>query len=139
MTTVLVLEDEPAVLKLLRRTLEGYCVVEAATVEEAFLRFIDCDFQIDLLVADLRGARRRAPAKSGIEIALLLRSKLPRLPIILTSDCPVVDWSQREAADLERLGSWSAVILQKPLLAEVVLNAVRVLIHASQTEKARAA
>jgi len=133
MKTVLVLEDEPSVLRLLRRTLEEYCLVEAATAEEALLRFIDRDSRIDLLIADLRGTRRRSPVKSGIEVALLLRSKLPRLPVILTSGSPVGEWSDGDSAALERLGSWSAVILQKPLQAEVLLNAVVVLIHASRT------
>jgi CheY-like chemotaxis protein len=127
MKTVLVLEDEPSVLKDLRRLLEQYCPIEAATPEEALLRFIDHDCQIDLLVADLRGARRRVPSRSGIEVALLLRSKLPRLPVILTSGCPAVDWNHRDSTDLERLGSRSVGILQKPLQGQLLLNTVHIL------------
>ena len=127
MKTVLVLEDETSVLKDLRRVLEEYCLVEAATPEEALLRFIDHDCQIDLLVADLRGTRRRAPSRSGIEVAILLRSRHPHLPVILTSGYPAVEWNHRDSADLERLGSRSVGILQKPLQGQLLLNTVHVL------------
>jgi hypothetical protein len=50
---------------------------------------------------------------SGIQAAVYLRSKLPALPVILTSRRPVNDWSNRDWADLERLGSHSLAILPK--------------------------
>lgn len=96
MRTLLVVEDEPPVMKLLRQMLEGYNLVEANSAEEALLLFIDLNHQVDLLVADLT-----LPRMSGIQVAVYLRSKLPALPVILTSRRPVNGWSNRDWADLE--------------------------------------
>ena len=53
MKTLLVLEDEPSVMKLLRHMLKEYHVIEATTPEEALILFTDLNYQVDLLVADL--------------------------------------------------------------------------------------
>jgi DNA-binding response OmpR family regulator len=139
MRNVLVLEDDPSVLNLLRRTLAEYRLIEAATAEEALLLFIDHDYQISLLFADLRCARRRLPTRSGIQVVLLLRSILPPVPVILTSNCPISGWSVRDSLDLGKLGSTSVAFFQKPFEAPVLLNVVRELIGVSQPEKARTA
>jgi DNA-binding response OmpR family regulator len=139
MKNVLVLEDELSVLTLLRRTLAEYSLIEAATAEEALLLFIDPDYQISLLFADLRCARRRLPARSGIQVALLLRSILPTVPVILTSTCPISGWSVRDSLDLGKLGSTSIAFLQKPFEVPVLLNLVRELIGTSQPEIVRTA
>ena len=129
MKTILVLEDEAPVMKLLRHMLKQYSIIEAPTAEEALLFFIDLDYRVDLLFADLTLATR-----SGIQVALLLRSKLPGLPVILTSGYPVSAWSDRDCADLERLGSSSVTILRKPFGPHVLSNAVCGLIGAPQSE-----
>jgi len=139
MKNVLVLEDDPPVLNLLRRTLAEFRLIEAATAEEALLLFIDHDYRISLLVADLRCARKRLPTRSGIQVALLLRSVLPTLPVILTSKCPISGWSVQDSIDLERLGSTSVAVLQKPFEAPLLLYVVRDVIGVSQPEKARTA
>jgi DNA-binding response OmpR family regulator len=120
MITVLLLEEEPSVMKLLRHMLTQYNLIEAHTAEEALLLFIDLDCQVDLLIADLT-----TPKRSGIQVALLLRSKLPSLPVILTSRNPVSHWSAQRLADLNRLGSRWVAIVQKPFAADDLLNAVR--------------
>jgi CheY-like chemotaxis protein len=134
MKTLLVLEDEPSVMKLLRLMLRQHSLIEATTGEEALLLFIDHHYQVDLLIADLS-----LPKTSGIQTALLLRSKLPGLPIILTSGYPVSSWSNQDSADLERLGSHLVTILQKPFQAQVLRDAVCQLIAAPQLEKVRTA
>jgi CheY-like chemotaxis protein len=134
MKTLLVLEDEPAVMKHLRQILKGYTLVEATSAEEGLMLFIDLDQQVDLLLADLT-----LPRMSGIQVALHLRSKLPALPVILTSGYPVDDWSTRDSADLQKLGSHSVAIVQKPFQAQVVLNQVRDLIGTAQPDKAKTA
>ena len=53
MKTLLVLEDEALVAKLLLLILRGYTVLEAATAERALRLFADHARQIDLLVADV--------------------------------------------------------------------------------------
>jgi CheY-like chemotaxis protein len=119
MKTLLVLEDEPSLIKLLRHTLRDYRVIEATTAEEALLLFIDHDYVVDLLVADLT-----LPTKSGIQVALHLRSKIPDLPVILTSGYPKSSWSDRDSADLRRLGESSVKVLQKPFAGYQLLDAI---------------
>jgi CheY-like chemotaxis protein len=119
MKTLLVLEDNPAVMTVLRVTLVQYSLVEASTAEQALRLFTESGRKIDLLVADVT-----LPTSSGIQVALLLRSKIPALPVILTSGYPVGAWSDRDSADLERLGSRSVAILQKPFQFQRLLKAV---------------
>jgi two-component system cell cycle sensor histidine kinase/response regulator CckA len=134
MKTVLLLEDELSIMKLLRQVLRQYRLMEAATAEEALMLFIDHDHKIDLLVADLTG-----PMRSGIQVALLLRTRLPALPVILTSEYPVSDWSAQDSADLERLGSTSVTIVPKPFSAKVLTHAVGELLERAPFKAARTA
>jgi CheY-like chemotaxis protein len=133
MKTLLVLEDEPSVMKLLRHMLKEYHVIEATTPEEALIRFTDLN-QVDLLVADLI-----LPNMSGLQVALNLRSKRAALPVILTSGFPVSGWSARDSADLEALGGKAVAVLQKPFHKQILLNAVCELIGSAQPDKARTA
>jgi CheY-like chemotaxis protein len=134
MKTLLVLEDEPHIMVLLCRILNQYTIIEAVTAEEALLLFIDLGHQVDLLVADLT-----LPRMSGAQVALHLRSRLPDLPVILTSGYPVGVWKDRDCRDLEKLGSHSVTILQKPFRAEVIRNAVWDLIGDPLADKATTA
>jgi CheY-like chemotaxis protein len=134
MKSLLVLEDEPSVMKLLRHMLEQYTLILATTAEQAIQLFKDNAQQIDLLLADVTLER-----SSGIHVALLLRSEVPRLPVILTSGHPVSQWSDRDAADFQRLAWQSLAFLQKPFQAKLLLNAVRELIGTAQPDKARTA
>jgi CheY-like chemotaxis protein len=95
--------------------------------------FIDHDHQVDLLIADVS-----SPRMSGIQVASLLRTKLPGLPVILTSGSPVSSWSVRDTADLGRLGSRLVTILEKPIQPQALLSAVREL-TAESSESAGAA
>jgi two-component system cell cycle sensor histidine kinase/response regulator CckA len=133
MNTLLVLEDDPAVMMLLRLMLEPYSLIEACSAEEAIRLFNAHGRQVDLLVADLS-----LPRSSGVKVALNLRSKVPNLPVILTSGYPVSAWSDRDSADLEGLGSRSVAILLKPFQAQELLTAVRELL-APRAEKTRTA
>jgi DNA-binding response OmpR family regulator len=129
--TLLVLEDDPSVMMILRLMLEQYSVIEASTAEQALRLFTDVGRRIDLLVADVT-----LPTSSGIEVALLLRSEAPDLPVILTSGYPVSAWSDRDSADLERLGSRSVAILPKPFQGETLSDAVREMIRTTPSETA---
>ena len=120
MKTLLVLEDDPSVMMILRLMLEQYTLIEASTAEQALRLFTDHGRKIHLLVADVT-----LPTSSGIHVALLLRSEVPDLPVILTSGYPVSAWNDRDSADLERLGSNPVAILQKPFQSQVLLKAVR--------------
>ena len=126
MKTILVLENEPIVMDVLRRILEQYDVIEASSAQEAIRIFRSHEGRIDLLVADLT-----LPTSSGLQVALLLRAQNECLPIIVTSGYPVSLWSGRDCADLESLGPTSLVFLQKPFLSGVLLDTVRGLIGAA--------
>jgi two-component system cell cycle sensor histidine kinase/response regulator CckA len=117
--TILVLEDEPSLMKLLRHTLRDYRLIEAPTAEEALLLFIDNDYLVDLLVADLA-----LPTKSGAQVALHFRSKIPDLPVILTSGYAGSSWKERDNADLRRLGDTSVAVLQKPFAGHKLLDVI---------------
>ena len=99
MKALMMLEDESPVRELLRHILTGWSLNVATNMEHALKLFIACDRQVDLLLADVT-----LPAGSGIQVALLLRSVLPALPVILTTRYPVSAWSVRDFLDLEKLG-----------------------------------
>jgi CheY-like chemotaxis protein len=134
MKTLLVLEDDPDVMEFLRHMLEQYSLIEASTAEQALRLFNEHDRRVDLLLADVT-----LPTSSGIQVALLLRSEIPDLPVILTSGYPVGDWTRPDSADLERLGSSSVAIIQKPFQRQVLLQTIRALTGEPQTELARTA
>ena len=131
MKTILVLEDEPSLLNLLHRVLtrHGYTVLEALSPDEAVRQFSNSDRQIDLFIADVS-----LPGVSGVHIAVLLRSELPDLRVILTSGYPSNAWNSRDTGYLRRLGSDSVDILLKPFAPETLLNAIRGMIGASASE-----
>ena len=116
--TLLVLEDNASVMMVLRLMLESYSLIEASNAEQALLLFTDHGRNIDLLVADVT-----LPRSSGIQVALLLRTKIPTLPVILTSGYSLNDWSDGDLADLKRLGSSSVAILQKPFQGKALPDA----------------
>ena len=134
MKTILVLENEPLVMKIMRQVLKQYEVLGTVTAEEAVRAFRERHNGIDLLVADLT-----LPISSGIQVALLLRSEKADLPVILTSGYPVSDWTGRDYSDFARLGSTSVVFLQKPFQLHALSNAVAAFIGSPQPEKARTA
>jgi len=123
-STLLVLEDETVVMRVLRNVLNKcYGVVEATSAEQAMRLFGELGRRIDLLVADVS-----LPRSSGVELALLIRSEIPSMPVILISGYPVSGWGDPEYADLERLGSNSVAILQKPFRSQELLGTVRKLL-----------
>jgi CheY-like chemotaxis protein len=67
---------------------------------------------------------------ANAEEALLLRSEMPELPVILTSGYPMSSWTGQDAADFKRLRSDSVIVLQKPVETQRLLNCVRELIGA---------
>jgi two-component system, cell cycle sensor histidine kinase and response regulator CckA len=134
MQTLLLLDDELALIKLLRHVLRQYKLIEASGAEQALRLFIGHRRQIDLLLAEVT-----LPTSSGIQVALLLRSETPDFPVILTSGYPVDDWCDRDAADLKRLGSNSVAILQKPFHPQKLSDAICELIGVPPAEMVRTA
>jgi CheY-like chemotaxis protein len=128
MQVILLLEDEILLMKLLRRMLMRYTVIEATSAQQAIELFTEYSGRIDCLIADVN-----LPISSGPELALQLRSMRGELPVILTSGFPVSGWSEKDRADLEKLDSDTVLILQKPFSREAVLSAVVALIGAPES------
>jgi len=127
---ILVLEDEPFVMKMLRYMLKDYALLESSTAYETLRCFKDNVSSVRLLLADVT-----LPVSSGIQLALHLRSEAPDLPVILTSGYPLVAWNERASADLEKLGRKSVMILQKPFCAELLLDVVHELMGAPEVHR----
>ena len=79
---VLLVEDEPAVLELIRRTLEsyGYTVLHASTPERALRAMQEGDARVDLLLTDVV-----MPGINGRELATHLRAFDPTLRVLFMS------------------------------------------------------
>lgn len=135
MKTLLLLEDEPLVMKLLRHMLKRYDLIAVTTGEEALQAFDNPDRPVDLLITDVR----LPPHLSGIQVALRIRSVRPLFPIVLMSGYPLGAWRGADGADLEQLGSESVILLQKPFQTEALLGAVYGLLGESLTGTARPA
>lgn len=114
METVLILDDESTLLKLLGSVLSRqYNVIQAATAEQALDSFIQHSRHVDLY-----GYRSVAGKKLG------------------DTGGPAFS---RDSADLDRLGLTSVVILQKPFPPKMLLKAIRELMAGTRTERARTA
>jgi two-component system, cell cycle sensor histidine kinase and response regulator CckA len=126
MKTILVLEDEPCVMAVLKNVLSRqYTVLESTTTSEAFQQFLKHGGKIDLLIADAI-----LPVSSGIQAALALRLRLPNLRIMFISGYPESMWPDRELAQLDELPSDEIAILQKPFFPAILLKTVGLLIGA---------
>jgi len=121
-------------MKVLRLMLKQFSVVEATTAEKALQAFGNRDHPVDLLITDIR-----LPTLSGIQVALRIRSELPAFPVLLMSGYPEGGWRSADAIDLEKLGTDSVVLLQKPFQAKALLSAVYDLIGKPYVDIARTA
>jgi CheY-like chemotaxis protein len=79
---ILLVEDEPAVLDLMRRTLEsyGYTVLHASTPDRAIKSLQDHGARVDLLLTDVV-----MPVMNGRELAAQLRRLDPGLRVLYMS------------------------------------------------------
>jgi len=80
--TLLIAEDEPAVRSLVASSLrrDGYRLLIAGSAEEALATAQSHDGPIDLLLTDAM-----MPGKNGVELANLMRTQRPGIPVILMS------------------------------------------------------
>jgi two-component system cell cycle sensor histidine kinase/response regulator CckA len=113
--SVLVVEDDAAVRRLLVRALEsgGYRVIAAGDGVEALERIAGAEASIDLLVSDVV-----MPKLSGLELARRVRAKNPRIRVLLISGFP-----ERMADDTAP--SFADGFLQKPFAPRAILEKVR--------------
>lgn len=113
--TILMVEDEPAVLSMMSSLLRdaGYHVQEAQDAEAALSLVERYDITIDMLVTDIV-----MPGKSGVALAGELKARYPGLSVLYISGYPGVELAKRGIDE-------SAEILTKPFSGEYLLGRVR--------------
>jgi len=133
MKTVLVLDDEETVLKVigiyLRRS--GYDVAQARTPADASEYFTSVNGAVDLLVADVH-----LETGNGIELAVGLQGRNPGLKLILMSGYSLVSWREDDTSLLQELVGASWRIIEKPFAGADLLSVVRELIDIPMALKA---
>ena len=82
--TVLVVDDDVRILTLTGEMLRvaGYRVLKASVASEAVLIFERNGTEIDLVLSDVQ-----MPGLTGPELAIRLRQRNPRLPVVFKSGC----------------------------------------------------
>jgi CheY-like chemotaxis protein len=115
-TKVLVVEDDPSMLQLMRKTLEGagYQVCAATDGDQA-LASIDCaTAPFNLVLSDVV-----MPRMSGFDLADQIQTRQPRVPVLLTSGKMSAGFVPN------RFAGRQYTLLPKPFRPETLLNAVR--------------
>ena len=117
--TVLVVEDEPSVLRLCEQFLRrlGYRVLSAASPEEAIRLAALHAGEIGLLLSDVR-----MPGKSGPDLLLLLRQSIPELRVIFMSGYAPTSIDRHGLAD-------DADFLEKPFDFRTLATRVFAALH----------
>jgi len=112
--TILVLDHEPAVLRLLRCLLvtSGYNVLEARTDEEALATVEDAQVPIDMLLAELE-----LPRTTRRVLAQQVRARTPATRILYMSSL--------SDAELRRAGLAGVAVITKPLAAGTLVRRIR--------------
>ncbi len=118
--TILVVNDEPAVLAVTSRILrrEGYATLEAGTYEEALSMASVRDFQ--LLLTD-----SVMPGMSGATLAERVTELRPGVPVLHMSGYSA------EVLDPESIRDGELAFVQKPFTAETLLDKVRAMLGTS--------
>lgn len=122
--TVLLIEDQAPVLRVMRHTLEtcGYRVITASNGDEALAAYRTAEGRVDLVVSDFL-----MPGMNGGEIAATLRAERPELPVLF-----VTGYTEGSFTQEDQLPAHTAV-LPKPFRPEQLNDSVRELIDASAT------
>jgi CheY-like chemotaxis protein len=112
MTAVLVVDDEPAVLRLidLYLTRNGYVVTASACGEDACVLFEESPDTFRLAIVDLT-----LPTMTGVELIKKLRELRRDFPVVVTSGYPI---------ELSAFAGGPTEALQKPFLPNALLDAV---------------
>jgi CheY-like chemotaxis protein len=114
---VLLVEDEPAVLRLTARVLEraGHTVLEAADGAAALERIDEDGARIDAVLTDVV-----MPLMSGPELATRLKQSHPELPVVFMSGYPEQMVVRQQALEP------GATLVEKPFTARTLLDALAV-------------
>ena len=125
MARILIIDDQPAVLRALRRTLEraGHQVTEAADGKTALRHF--AGNPTDLVISDIY-----MPEMDGIEFLLRVREAFPEARIMAMSGGGHLS-KDRVLGASRMLGA--VAVLEKPFSQTEVLEAVHVALERSVT------
>jgi PAS domain S-box-containing protein len=112
--TILLVEDEPAVRRLLATGLRGhgYTVLEASQPLEALALFEAQDHAIGVLMSDVM-----MPHMTGTALAHKLRAQRPDLPVVLMSGYAMDVFDRDPPPE-------GALLLQKPFTADAAARAI---------------
>ncbi len=114
--TILVVEDEPAVLKLTVRMLEtqGYVVLGTSSPREAISLLMEHQVEVDLVLTDVV-----MPEMNGRDLVRILREMVPRLRHVFMSGYAADVLGDRISLDQEKL------IIEKPFDLASLTTTVR--------------
>jgi len=112
--SILVIDDEPNILKTVRRNLEvqDYAVVVAQSGEEGLARL--AEQEIDLVLLDVM-----MPGESGLEVLPKVRERYPDVAVVMMSGNATIE----TAVQATKLGAHD--FIEKPPLAEKVELTIR--------------
>ena len=124
MDTILILDDDPAILECIAYVLrfEHYSVLEASTGLQAIEIGRQCG-PMSLFVTDIQ-----LPDASGIDIALKLVALYPDLPVLVISGNPMDWWASKDVSNFSRFPPDQVDFLEKPFSASELYMRVRNLI-----------
>jgi DNA-binding response OmpR family regulator len=124
METILILEDDPAILQVIGDILrfEDYSVLQAFTGSEA-IEIGNNRGPMSLFITDMQ-----LPDASGIDIALNLVGLYPDLPVLVISGNPMDWWASRDVSNFSRFPPNTVDFLEKPFFASELKMRVRNLI-----------
>ncbi len=116
---IVLVEDEPGVRSFIKTILTGagYLVIEAADGTSAFHEIRERAGRIAALLTDIDMGRM-----GGVELAELIRSEYPFVPILFFSGLPI------PPDNLERVAPGSG-FLAKPFQAATLIEAVQKLVY----------
>jgi CheY-like chemotaxis protein len=114
--TILVIEDEPAILTLAESVLqrEGYETLSAATLAQAQAVLHDAQNKIDLVLTDIALGDQ---SEGGIQVGQVARQTTPNTPVLYTSGFPLND-------GMKALFVWPYKFLTKPYTDLQLIEAV---------------
>ena len=103
---ILIVDDEPDLLRLLEDSIELYCEgCEVVPVSNAYAALEQLERQpFDLILTDYQ-----MPGMNGLELASMVYRKSPGTPVVLVTAHRNSFWLQQEARSLDLVG-----FLQKP-------------------------
>lgn len=122
--TILVVEDEPAVIGMTRGLLErhGYRVLVATSAHDGRRILESQDTRVDLLLSDVV-----MPGESGVDFAGWARSRNPSLPVVFMTGYAAEETWRHGGEDLAR----STAVIPKPFKPEQLVAHVRAALDGS--------